>query len=88
MQWEAVLASGVAASLERCDTGEAAHVVRLVALATSLTGVWHAAGVLADAVMQNQDATGLARVFAPKAYGAWSLHAAGGMSAMETVALF
>ena len=70
VQWEAVLASGVAASLERCDTGEAAHVVRLVALATSLTGVWHAAGVLADAVMQNQDATGLARVFAPKAYGA------------------
>jgi NADPH:quinone reductase-like Zn-dependent oxidoreductase/3-oxoacyl-(acyl-carrier-protein) synthase len=87
-EWEAVQASKVTASLERCDTSEAAHVARLVALATPLSGLWHAAGVLADAVLPNQDAPGLARVFAPKAHGAWSLHTAGAMTPMHTFALF
>ena len=73
VEWEAVEASGVAPSLERCDTGEAAHVVRLVARASPLAGVWHAAGVLADAVLPQQHVLGLARVCAPKACGAWCL---------------
>ena len=67
IEWEAMEASGVTPSLERCDTGQAVHVLRLVAHASSLSGVWHAAGVLADAVLPNQDAVGFARVFAPKA---------------------
>ena len=88
VEWQAMEASGVTPSLERCDTGEAVHVLRLVGRASSLSGVWHAAGVLADAVLPNQDAAGFARVFAPKAYGAWSLHTAGATSAMDAVALF
>ena len=47
-------ASGVRVELERCDAGEAAHVVRLVAAALPLSGVWHAAGVLADGVVPKQ----------------------------------
>ena len=87
-EWEAMEASGVTPSLERCDTGEAVHVRRLVAHASSLSGVWHAAGVLADALLPNQDAVGFARVFAPKADGAWSLHTAGAMLPKHTFALF
>ena len=88
VEWEAMEASGVTPSLERCDTGEAVDIILLKARAPFLSGVWHAAGVLADAVLQNQDAPGVARVFAPKAYGAWSLHTAGSTSALDTVALF
>ena len=88
VEWEAMEASGATPSLERCDTGQAVHVLRLVAHASSLSGVWHAAGVLADAVLPNHDAPGFARVFAPKAYGTWSLHRAGATRAMDAVALF
>ena len=88
IEWEAMEASGVTPSLERCDTGQAVHVLRLVAHASSLSGVWHAAGVLADAVLPNQDAVGFARVFAPKAYGACRLHTAGAMLPKHTFALF
>jgi 3-oxoacyl-(acyl-carrier-protein) synthase/NADPH:quinone reductase-like Zn-dependent oxidoreductase len=88
VEWEAIKASGVTSSLERCDTSEAAHVIRLVACASFLSGVWHAAGVLADAVLPNQDASCFARVFAPKAYGAWSLHTSSTVTSMHTFALF
>jgi NADPH:quinone reductase-like Zn-dependent oxidoreductase/3-oxoacyl-(acyl-carrier-protein) synthase len=88
-EWAAVQASSVSASLERCDTGEAASVKALIAGGrASLCGVWHAAGVLADAVLTKQDAFGLARVHAPKAHGTWSLHAAVATSALDAVALF
>lgn len=39
-----------------------------------LAGVVHAAGVVDDGVLTNQSALRLARVFAPKAQGAWNLH--------------
>eukprot|EP00966_Prymnesium_polylepis_P174140 4029328-Prymnesium_polylepis.1 len=39
-----------------------------------LGGVWHAAGLLADAVLPKQEASAFARVYAPKAGGAWSMH--------------
>ena len=88
-EWEAVRASGAATSLERCDAGEAVHVQRLLAsFAPSLQGVWHAAGVLADAVLPKQAAHGLARVCAPKAYGAWSLHAMAAASGSGAFVLF
>eukprot|EP00966_Prymnesium_polylepis_P171231 3958421-Prymnesium_polylepis.1 len=63
---------------EACDTGALSHVRRLVCNAQSiqLVGVWHAAGVLADATLGNQSAHTMAFVFAPKAYGAWALHLA------------
>ncbi|MHB8474544.1 MAG: type I polyketide synthase [Gammaproteobacteria bacterium] len=40
----------------------------------ALAGVVHAAGVVDDGVLTNQSALRLARVFAPKAQGAWNLH--------------
>ena len=42
---------------------------------TPLHGVVHAAGVLADGLMQHQKADNIAKVFAPKVRGAWNLHA-------------
>ena len=51
-------------------------------------GLWHAAGVLVDAVLPKQEASGLARVFSPKAHGGWSLDAALAASAPDAVLLF
>ena len=87
-EWAVVQASDTAASLQRCDTGEEAHVRRLVAYAPPLTGVWHAAGVLADATLSQQKALSLARAYAPKAAGAWSLHAMTAASGVSAFALF
>ena len=87
-EWAVVQASDAAASLQRCDTGEEAHVRRLVAYAPPLTGVWHAAGVLADATLSQQKALSLARAYAPKAAGAWSLHAMTVASGVSAFALF
>ena len=74
-EWALVRASGVAARAARADAAEAADARRLVAWAGGalppLRGVWHAAGVLADAPLRAQSAASLARVFAPKAHGAW-----------------
>ena len=70
----ALQASGATIHLERCDTAEVAHARRLSAVVPSLSGVWHAAGVIADALLASQDAHGLTRVSAPKAHGAVSLH--------------
>ena len=46
----------------------------IAALPTPLVGVFHAAGVLDDAVIAHQDRDHLARVMAPKICGAWNLH--------------
>jgi NADPH:quinone reductase-like Zn-dependent oxidoreductase/3-oxoacyl-(acyl-carrier-protein) synthase len=88
VEWEAIESSGATPTLERCDTGEAVHVIRLVARASSLSGVWHAAGALADALLPRQDAPGLNRVYAPKAFGAWSLHMTSVATSMHAFALF
>ena len=85
-EWEAVRAINAAASLDRCDTGEAAHIARLLTVVPSLLGVWHAAGVLADALLHKQDASGQSYVFAPKAHGAQSVHATSISASMHTFA--
>ena len=60
-----------------------ADVADATALATALTacraaaplrGVIHAAGVLDDGILRNQNAERLARVMQPKVQGAWHLH--------------
>ncbi|MCP3102824.1 type I polyketide synthase [Myxococcus sp. K15C18031901] len=64
--------------LARVDVADALEVERLVdgisARGPALRGVFHAAGVLEDAVLLNQDRERLARVLAPKVQGAWNLH--------------
>ena len=60
---------------------------RLVALAPA-TGVWHAAGVLADGLLPKQSAATLARVCAPKAHGGHALQQATARLAVRACALF
>ena len=78
-EWRQIQVTSVATLLHCCDTAEAVHVRQLVVLAlgaAGTTGVWHAAGVLADGLLSRQDATTCARVYAPKAHGAWALQRA------------
>ena len=44
LEWDALKASDVPVSLERCDMTHAAHVHRLLAPLTPRFNVWHAAG--------------------------------------------
>ena len=75
-EWERLQMCGAVAKLERCDTGEATHVSRAVLLAQqlALSGIWHAAGALADGLLPKQSAASLWRVWAPKVSGLWALH--------------
>ena len=52
------------------------------------TGVWHAAGVLADGLLTSQVAGSLARVCAPKTHGACTLQRACGVVVLRACALF
>ena len=87
-EWKSMHESGAVHMLQQCDTSETAHIRRLLAPFGAPCGIWHAAGVLADAVLAKQDAISLSIVYAPKACGAWGLHAAGAMSAVDIVGLF
>ena len=53
-----------------------------------LEGVWHAAGVLADGLLARQTAATLARVYGPKAHGAWALQRGTAALPLEACALF
>ncbi|MFD3706629.1 SDR family NAD(P)-dependent oxidoreductase [Nocardia sp. NPDC058658] len=53
-----------------------AMVARIDGSGPPLRGVVHAAGTLADAIIDRQDANSLAAVLLPKAAGAWHLHTA------------
>jgi NADPH:quinone reductase-like Zn-dependent oxidoreductase/ubiquinone/menaquinone biosynthesis C-methylase UbiE/acyl carrier protein len=55
---------------------------------TPLRGVVHAAGVLADGLIQHQKAENFAKVFAPKVRGAWNLHALTLESKLEFFVMF
>ena len=91
VEWKGLHATSVATLVQRCDTAEGAHVGRLMAHVTGAAsgmGVWHAAGVLADGVLPGQTAERLARVYAPKAHGAWALHCAFSRAVVRTHALF
>ena len=75
--------------ITRCDAAEPAHVRLLMAsVLTTLEGVWHAAGTLADALLQKQTTSTLTRVFAPKSHGAWSLQQARATADLHACVLF
>ena len=57
-EWAQLQAADIAVSTEGCDTSEVSHVRRVRSLGP-LAGVWHAAGVLADAVLPRQSAASL-----------------------------
>jgi NADPH:quinone reductase-like Zn-dependent oxidoreductase/acyl carrier protein len=79
---EAVLARirsrGVRVAVVSADVADRpaleAALARVDAEMPPLAGVWHVAGVLADATLREQDWPAFARVIAPKVLGAWNLH--------------
>jgi len=74
----ALRSTGVTISLEKCDVSNETQVSELLErtrrLYGSIHGIIHAAGDLADAMIFNQNAETLRRVWGPKASGAWYLH--------------
>lgn len=70
---------GVSLTIAACDVTDpaalAALLDRIDASPQRLASVFHAAGISADALTENQDALTLDRVMAPKAAAAWTLHA-------------
>ena len=91
-EWALLGASGAAVRIARCDAADPAAVRRLLLASTAgaaqLRGVWHAAGVLSDALLARQTAATLARVYGPKAHGAWALQRGTAALALEACALF
>ncbi|WP_280277974.1 SDR family NAD(P)-dependent oxidoreductase [Nocardia wallacei] len=70
-------AAGATVRIESCDVADRESLRKALATVPAdapLSGVVHAAGVLDDAVVQSLDAERIAKVFAPKAVGAWHLH--------------
>jgi acyl transferase domain-containing protein len=61
----------------RCDVSQCAEARAMLGTVQLLLppprGVWHTAGVLADALLPRQGASSLARVYGPKAGGGWHL---------------
>ena len=81
--------------IARCDAADPAAVRRLLAwtagaaeATAQLRSVWHAAGVLSDALLARQTAATLARVYGPKAHGAWALQRCTAALPLEACALF
>jgi hypothetical protein len=74
----------------RCDTAEPADARRLFAdpPAGPPRGLWHAAGVVSDALFQRLDAHTLRRVYASKANGARALAAAISAAPVRACVLF
>ena len=70
--------SGVAVTIARGDIGSRADVDRILAdiasSAAPLRGIVHAAGVLDDGMLPQQEWARFERVFRPKVAGTWHLH--------------
>jgi acyl transferase domain-containing protein len=70
--------AGARVTVASVDVSKEAEVARLLqqvdAVSPPLRGVVHAAGVLADAALLQQDPERFERVMAPKVAGAWNLH--------------
>ncbi|MVF11049.1 SDR family NAD(P)-dependent oxidoreductase [Ketobacter sp. MCCC 1A13808] len=71
-------AKGTKVTTVKADSGDAESVQAMISAVQEnslpLAGVIHAAGVLADAFVVNQDMASFEKVMAPKLAGAWYLH--------------
>jgi polyketide synthase 12 len=68
-------ASGCAATIAACDVADPISLQRMldsIPAAQPLSGVFHCAAVLEDAMSPSAEEVG--RIFGPKAIGAWNLH--------------
>jgi acyl transferase domain-containing protein/acyl carrier protein len=76
----AIEALGAKVTTVKADTADRDSVNAMIAAVQQnslpLAGVIHAAGVLADAFLVNQDVNGFRKVMGPKLAGAWYLHEA------------
>ncbi|WP_395823741.1 amino acid adenylation domain-containing protein [Archangium minus] len=89
---ESLRARGARVEVVRADVSRADDVSRMLEHVRQewppLRGVFHAAGVLDDGVLQGQDPARFQKVLAPKARGAWNLHAATRELPLEAFVLF
>lgn len=70
-------AHGAIVDIKACDTSDPIALKRLfqtIPAEHPLTGIFHTAGVLADATIANLTAKQIEKVFAPKVDAAWHLH--------------
>ena len=85
-------ARGVRIDVRQADVADAGAVAALFdeirADRPPLAGVVHAAGVLDDAVLQNQTWERFERVLGPKMHGAWNLHVATAGETLDFFVLF
>ena len=76
-----------ATAVVACDGGDAAEAAALAALVRP-AGVLHAAGLLADRLLQRLPASHVVSPFQPKAFGAARLHAATAIARVQALVLF
>ena len=88
-QWGgASWASSTAVRVEKGDMGDRLHSRQLLYGVPTPTGVWHAAGMLADSLLPRLSTFATARVYSPKMHGACALHSASEMAPLRALALF
>lgn len=84
--------AGAQVAVVTADVAEEADVVRMMtelrAAMPPLKGIFHAAGLLDDAMLADMDAHKLDRVMRPKIAGAWNLHRATEGDDLELFVLF
>ena len=89
---KAIEAKGTRVTTVKADSGDRDQVAAMMATAKEnclpLAGVIHAAGVLADAFVVNQDMASFDKVMAPKLAGAWYLHEETKSLALDMFVLF
>jgi acyl transferase domain-containing protein len=89
---EAIARLGMPVVVETADVTDAAALAELLGrlrrAGPPLRGIVHAAGVLDDAALLQQDAEGLARVMAPKLRGAWLLDSLTRVDALDWFVVF
>ena len=90
--WEWLAACGVAVRCVRSDASDASEVRRLMHALSGgnwrLGGIFHAAGVLADALLADQSAQRFCTVYGPKVHGAVALHRAAALAPVSTFLVY
>jgi len=90
--WEWLAACGAAVRCVRSDASDASEVRRLMHALSGgdwrLGGVFHAAGVLADALLAGQSAQRFCTVYGPKVHGAVALHRAAALAPVSSFLVY
>jgi pimeloyl-ACP methyl ester carboxylesterase/malonyl CoA-acyl carrier protein transacylase len=76
------------ATVYTCDLANRKAVQTLFQRFPKITGIFHAAGVLADGLLQGQSWENFQTVFSPKIQGTWNLHQCSQSSSLDFFVLF